>query len=166
MIPIYKSWGESLPTGPGYDGIIIGVSGVWISVAANQLRSTLSKPFFLMQVKKNPRCDVSLKEKKKPLCKLRLGGSSMTIIFFFLWPLFCGDKLFSHCSLPSHLFPCFILAEYGNRTRVSIRGMLFLSVWMCKSWDKSYTQPECLQVSFFFWTSLTSKGCWTQSNVL
>ena len=54
-----------------------------------------------MQVKKNPRCDVSLKEKKKHLCKLRLGGSSMTIIFFFFCDhYFVGTNYFLIAPFP------------------------------------------------------------------
>lgn len=50
-------------------------------MAANQLSSALSKPFSLMEVKNNPKCNVSLKEKKH-LCKLGLGGAYKT---FILW---------------------------------------------------------------------------------
>lgn len=74
-------------------------------------------------------------------------------------PLFCGDKLFSHCSLASHLFPCLIVAESGSRTGVSIR-------------DKSNTQLDCLQgffvfgcFFFFLWKSWLTMT-WFQSHDL
>lgn len=83
-------------------------------MAGNQLSSALSKLFSLMQVKKNHKCDVSLKEK------------SICVNWVLEGPirhLVCGNKLFSHYSLPSHPFPCLVLAEFGNRKKVSRRDM-------------------------------------------
>ena len=99
--------GRVFPRALAMMGYIIGVSGVWISVAANQLSSTLSKPFFLMQVKKNPRCDWVGRKKKKSICaNCVLEGPLWPLLFFLMTIILWGQIIFS--LLPSlSSFPLF-----------------------------------------------------------
>lgn len=99
-------------------GDIIEVSGVWLSVAANQSGSALSNLFLLYQWNRIPRL----------LCKLDFKGFFKTFFLKINYSLIVP--------LPSHFLLCLILAESGS---IITKRHVILSIWMCKSWDKSNT---------------------------